>query len=174
MVTCGWSMNTSEGVKLTKYQGGAICQILKYWILNWDIEYWMKYWGIKILYDKPRFHQQDQPFRSCNSAPQSSHSSGSRFSAHLKRLPPEEKLWKPCVKNVPLKSFINGVVLLSQLSTNFILAQAIKVSLTATQAVRTTRKFILRILFEDSTSPQAKCLFKAPTHQCTGVTRQRW
>ena len=44
------------------------------------------------------------------------------------------------------------------------MAQVKKVSLTATQAVRTTRKFILRILFEDSTSPQAKCLFKAPTH----------
>ena len=44
------------------------------------------------------------------------------------------------------------------------LVQVIKVSLTATQAVRRTRKFILRILFEDSTSPKAKRLFKAPTH----------
>ena len=161
MVTWGWSMNTSEGVKLAKYR--SIEEILKYWIWNWDIEYWREYWGIEILDEKPRFHQQDQPFRSCSSAPQSSRSLGSRFWAHLKRLLPEQKLWKPCVKNI-LKIFYSRLCSSIKVTKNFILAQVIKVSLTATQAVRTTRKFILRILFEDSTSPQAKCLFKAPTH----------
>ena len=45
--------------------------------------------------EKPRFHQQDQPFRSCSSALQSSRSLG----FHLKRLPPEQKIIKKCVKN---------------------------------------------------------------------------
>ena len=95
--------------EIAKYRSGDICQILKYWILNWDIEYWMKYWGIKILYDKPRFHQQDQPFRSCSSAPQSSRSLGS----HLKRLPPEQKLWKPWVKNT-LKVFYSSITVIKE------------------------------------------------------------
>ena len=70
------------------------------WVRNWDIEYWREYWGIEILDEKPRFHQQDQPSRSCSSAPQSSRS--------LKRLPPEQKLWKPYVKNT-LKVFYSSV-----------------------------------------------------------------
>ena len=124
---------------------------IEYWANYCNVEYWMKYCGIEILDEKPRFHQQDQSSRSCSSAPQSS-----RF---LKRLPPEQKLWKPCVKNT-LKVFYSSITAIK----DFHFGSKKKVSLTATQAVRTTRKFILRILFEDSTSPQAKCLFKAPTH----------
>ena len=108
MVTWGWSMNTSEGVKFARYRGD-MWWYLKYWSIECranycNVEYWMKYCGIEILDEKPQFHQQDRPFRSCSSAPQSFRFLGLRSFAHLKRLPPEQKLWKPCVKNT-LKVF---------------------------------------------------------------------